>query len=275
MQKNILSNYYFMKKKDIKFIQELKNTRPIVCVTSYSSSVSKILDKYIDIVLIGDSLGTVLYGMKNTRSVSMDMMKNHGRAVTKFSEKAFTVIDMPYNSYSNKKIAYKNALELLKYTKCQAVKLEVGYKDINIVKYLTKNKIKVVSHIGVKPQKFYDFKKIKAVGKKISEKKNLLKLALELENAGSSIILLECVVKRTSKEITNKLEIPTIGIGSSKFCDGQILVIDDLLGLNTNADSPRFIKSYDNLSLRIERALKKYKLEVINKKFPSNKHTYK
>jgi len=209
-----------------------KNKIPITCLTAYSKPIANILDGKIDLILIGDSLGTTLYGMKNTRGVTIEMMKNHGKAVVMNTKFSMTIIDMPYNTYSNKNEALKNALDILTFTKADFIKIETDKKNIDIVEHLTKNKIKIVSHIGVTPQKFQNFNKIKSVGKNIKDTNNLLNLAKKLEDAGSKMIVLECIGLDTSKKITNTLSIPTIGIGSSKHCDGQVLVIDDILNLN-------------------------------------------
>ena len=257
-----------MKRNSIKKIQQLKNKRPISCLTAYTSSIAKIVDQYVDIILIGDSLGTVLYGMQNTKSVTLDMMKCHGKAVMKSSEKAFTIIDLPHNTYQNKKQALFNTKNLLKYTKCQSVKLEIDKTKVHIVSHLVKNKISVISHIGVMPQKFTDFSKIKMVGKTKKQKKEMLDLAYQLEDAGSSLLLLECINKELAKEITEKISIPTIGIGSSIFCDGQILVINDILNFDNMAKKPKFVKTYVDLSNYINKAVKKYVLDVKIKKFP-------
>ena len=256
-------------------IQKMKNIRPIVCLTAYTASITKAIENYVDIILIGDSLGTAIYGMSNTQSVNMDMMESHGKTVVQSSNKPFTIIDMPYASYRNYKKAFFNASKLIKNTGCQSVKIEVNNKDIKTVSYLTKKNIQVVSHIGVKPQSFSNFSKIKAVGKSKSEKTKLLNLALKLEDAGSCMLLLECVYEETAKEITSMVNIPTIGIGSSVYCDGQILVVNDLLGLNTNLHKPKFIKKYSNLSLEIRKSVKKYSQDIKKKKFPSKKYTYR
>ena len=263
-----------MKRLKIKDIHNLKNKRKIVCLTSYTPSITKAIEKYVDILLIGDSLGSVIYNMDNTRSVTLNMMKNHGRVVMESSNFPYSIIDMPYKSYINKSSALKNALSLLKHTKCQAIKIEVSRKQIELVSYLSQKKIEVVSHIGVRPQSYSNFSKIKAVGKSEKEKNQLIDLALKLEDAGSKIILLECVYEKTASLITSRLKIPTIGIGSSVFCDGQILVIDDVLGLDTKF-KPKFVKNYVRLSSIISNAVKKYAKDVKNKKFPNTKQTYK
>ena len=178
-----------------------KNKEPITCLTAYSKSLAEILDGRVDIILIGDSLGTTLYGMKNTRSVTLEMMKNHGRAVVKHTKKSMTMVDMPYNTYRNKKEALKNALDILSFTKADFIKIETDKKNIEIVRYLSQNKIKIVSHIGVTPQKFLDFNKIKSVGKSNQDIINLITLAKDLEKAGSKLIILECIRLTTSQKI--------------------------------------------------------------------------
>ena len=264
-----------MKRLTITDIQRMKNKRPIVCLTSYTKSITLAVDKHVDIILVGDSLGSTIYGMKNTRSVSLDMMKRHGKAVVNASKKSFTIIDMPYKSYLNKRSAYNNACNLLKFTGCQSVKLEINEKNVGIVSYLTKKRIKIISHIGVTPQDYKDFSKIKAVGRTEKEKNKLIDLALKLEEAGSVLLLLECIVKDVAMEITSLVKIPTIGIGSSAYCDGQVLVINDLLGLEENFVKPKFVKSYANLSSIIKNSVKKFSNEVKKGKFPNNKYTYK
>ncbi len=251
-----------------------KNKEPITCLTAYSKPIANIIDGRVDLILIGDSLGTVLYGMKNTRSVSLQMMKDHGKAVVSNTKYSMTIIDMPYKTYLTKQEALKNALDILSFTKADFIKIEVDIKNIEIVKYLTKNKIKVVSHIGVTPQKFSDFKKIKSVGKNLKDSNNLLTLAKKLEDAGSSLLVLECVNLSTSKKITNNLSIPTIGIGSSKYCDGQVLVIDDILNFNSTNKKPRFIKKYINIEKSIISATNSFVKEVKNKTYPSKKYSY-
>jgi len=263
-----------MSKISYKALLLKKDMQPISCLTCYSKPLANILDGRVDLILIGDSLGTTLYGMKNTRSVNLEMMKNHGRAVVRNTKKSMTIIDLPYNTYRNKKEALKNALDILTYTKADFVKIEIDKKNIGIVKHLTKNNVKVVSHIGVTPQKFSDFSKIKSVGKNIRDTNNLVTLAKNLEKAGSKIIVLECISLTASKKITKELSIPTIGIGASKYCDGQVLVIDDILNMDTSNKKPKFIKNYTNIQNNIIKAVNSFVKEVKNKKFPSKKHSY-
>ncbi len=252
-----------------------KGKKPITCLTAYTKSIAKILDGKVDIVLVGDSLGTVLYGMKNTQAVTLQMMKDHGKAVCTNIKRSLTIIDMPYKSCADKKQAFKNAKSILNYTNADYIKLETDEKNFEIIKYLIDKKINVVGHIGVLPQKFRDFKKIKSVGKGKKESNDLVSLAINLQKIGVKLIILECIKDLVAKKITNKLTIPTIGIGSSKHCDGQVLVTNDLLNLDLEKKIPRFVKTYTNLNKLISLAVEKFTKEVKSKKFPSNKNSYK
>ena len=263
-----------MSKINYKNLLLKKNVEPITCLTAYSKPLAILLDGRVDLILIGDSLGTTLYGMKNTRAVSLEMMKNHGKAVVKNTSKSLTIVDMPYNTYCNKKKALKNAKDILNFTRADYIKIETDKKNINIVKYLSKNKIKVISHIGVTPQKFSDFNKIKSVGKNDKDVNALIELAKKLEDAGSKFIVLECISLNAAKRITQSLSIPTIGIGASNNCDGQVLVIDDLLNFNSNNKKPKFVKSFVNIEKNIVSAINIFIEEVKNKKFPSSKNSY-
>tara|TARA_Y100000590_G_scaffold450954_1_gene591495 strand:+ start:405 stop:1199 length:795 start_codon:yes stop_codon:yes gene_type:complete len=252
-----------------------KNVEAITCLTAYSYSIGKILDNVVDLILIGDSVGTTTYGMNNTRGVNIEMMKNHGRAVVKSTKNSMTIIDMPYKTYRNKKEALINSLDIIKYTGADFIKIETDESNIEIVKHLSNKKINVVSHIGVTPQKFSDFSKIKSVGKNNSDIKALVDLAKKLEDAGSKLIVLECVSTAASKEITRGLSIPTIGIGSSKYCDGQVLVIDDIINFNSTKKKPKFVKKYLNIEKHILKAIKNFVKDVKEEKFPSSKNSYK
>ena len=261
-------------RKKIKKILNKRFIRPITCLTAYSSSVAKILDGNVDLILIGDSLGSTLYGMNNTQGVTLDMMKSHGLSVIKNVRESITIIDMPNKTYNDKKQALKNARTLLKYTKAKMLKLEINKKNVQIIKYLSDKGYNTIAHIGVTPQKFVDFKKIKIAGKTNYEKKNLIKLALDAENAGAKCILLECVSKSTAKEITSSVSVPTIGIGSSKFCDGQVLVFDDLINIDNNSKKPKFVKTYVNFGNLAVKAVKSFSKDVKKGSFPSKKYSY-
>tara|TARA_B100000575_G_scaffold190872_1_gene153969 strand:- start:10679 stop:11473 length:795 start_codon:yes stop_codon:yes gene_type:complete len=262
--------------KDTKVIKlfNKKIKTPMTCLTAYSSTVAKLLDGKVDFVLIGDSLSSTVYGMKNTQNVTLEMMKRHSIAVTKEIKKSLTIIDMPYNTYTNKEQAYKNAKFLLKKTKANFLKLEITKNRIPIVKYLTEKNINIVGHIGVTPQSYREFSKIKVIGKNLKEIKDLVQLADRLEIVGAKLILLECVTEQATKKIMEKISIPTIGIGASKHCDGQVLVLDDILNLSLNKNKPKFVKKYFNLKNIYNIAINNFVKDVKNKKFPSKKNSY-
>ena len=253
--------------KKIEEIIKKKNKSKIVSLTAYSSNIAKILDKYCDITLVGDSVANVLYGMKNTHEINIDTIIRHSKSVKKGIKRSIMVVDMPKGSYKTPLQAKKNAKLIYKKTKCDAVKIESNNKNFKIIKEIRKTKIPVMGHIGFTPQ----FKKQFSVeGKTKTEIKKLIKEAQLIEKAGAFSIVLECVTPYAAKIVTKFLKIPTIGIGSSANCDGQILVTDDMLGLS--GFYPKFVKKYANLNSLIERAVKKYSKEVISKKFPNNKN---
>ena len=254
----------------IKNILKKKGKEPITCLTAYSKSMAEIIDKYCDIILVGDSVGMVLYGMKTTREVKIETMILHGKAVKKSTKRSFVVFDMPYKTYSNKFIAYKNVKKVMKSTKCDAVKLEGGREIVNIIKYLTKKGIPVMGHIGLLPQ---SSKVFKLKGKNSIQKKQILQDAIALSNSGVFAIVIECVVESLAKKITNSVSVPTIGIGASKYCDGQILVTDDMIGLSNF--HPKFVKKYSNVKEMIEKSVKNYCNDIKLRKFPSSRNVYR
>ena len=256
--------------KKIKEIIKKKNKSKIVCLTAYSKNIAEEVDKYVDIVLVGDSLGSVLYNYSSTRKVTLTEMINHSKSVRLGVKKSLMVVDMPFKSYISKNIALKNAKKIMRETKCDGVKLEGGKKIVKQVKYLIKNKIPVMGHIGLLPQSVKG--KFKSKGKTTREIKQLINDALLLQEAGVFAIVLECVKTEIAKQITKELNIPTIGIGSSVYCDGQVLVTDDLIGLNET--KIKFVKKFLNIKKYINLGLKRYALEVRSKKYPSKKHSY-
>ena len=257
-----------MNNKIINFIKK-KNKSKIISLTAYSKNVASIIDKHCDLILVGDSLGSVLYNFSSTKKVTLGMMIEHSKSVRMGVSKSLMVVDMPYNTYRNPKEALRNAKKIISQTKCDAVKIEGGKKVFQIIKILIKNKIPVMGHLGVLPQSAKNFK---FKGKNTAERKTILKDSKLLEEAGVFSIVLECVESSLAKEITKIVSIPTIGIGASSYCDGQVLVTDDLIGLNKiNA---RFVKRYSNIQKQINDAALKFKLDVIKVKFPSKKHSY-
>ena len=255
-------------KKIYKIINS-KNKKPLVCLTAYSKPFAKILDKYCDIVLVGDSLATAMYGMNNTHQVSIETMIQHGISVKENLSNSLCVVDMPVNTYRNIRQAKKNAKMILKKTKCEAVKMEYNKKNYDIIKSVVSIGIPVMGHIGFTPQ---HFKKFKVQGLIEKEQNDLIEQANKNQDAGVFSLVLECIGESTAKAITKSLKIPTIGIGASKYCDGQILVTDDMLGLS--GFYPKFVKKFINLNNIIEIGIKKYKKAVLDKNFPSKKNTF-
>jgi len=256
--------------KKIKNIIKKKNKSKIVCLTAYSKNIAEEVDKYVDIVLVGDSLGSVLYNYSTTRKVTLTEMINHSKSVRLGVKKSLMVVDMPFKTYTSKNIALKNAKKIINETKCDAVKLEGGKKIIKQIKFLIKNKIPVMGHLGLLPQSVKG--KFRSKGKTTREINQLMSDALLLQKSGVFAIVLECVKTPIAKQITNDLKIPTIGIGSSVHCDGQVLVTDDLIGLNqTNI---KFVKKFLNVKKYINSGLRKFALEVKSKKYPTKKHSY-
>ena len=257
-----------MQKKILDLIKK-KNKSKIVSLTAYSKNVASIIDKYCDIVLVGDSLGSVLYNFSSTKKVTLDMMIEHSKSVRMGIKKSLMVVDMPYGTYKNPNEALKNAKKIISKTKCDAIKLEGGKKVVQIIKTLIKNKIPVMGHLGVLPQSATNFK---FKGKEKAERKIILRDSKLLEEAGVFSIVLECVESSLAKEITKTIKIPTIGIGASVHCDGQVLVTDDLIGLNKI--KARFVKRYSNIEKQINDAVLKFKKDVVTNKFPTKKHSY-
>ena len=254
----------------IKKILKKKNKSKIICITAYSKNVAEAIDPYTDIILVGDSLGSVLYSYNTTRKVTLNQMIEHSKSARLGIKNSLMVVDMPYRTYKNKKTALKNAKRILRETKCDAVKLEGGSLIINVIEHLIKNKIPVMGHLGILPQSVKG--KFKFKGKKIIERNKIFNDSKLLEKTGVFSIVLECVESTLTKEITKKLKIPTIGIGSSKFCDGQILVIDDLIGLNET--KVRFVKQFGQIKKNISKAAKNFSKEVKSKKYPSKRYSY-
>ena len=254
----------------IRSIIKKKNKSKIVCLTAYSKNIAEIVDNHADIVLVGDSLGSVLYNYKTTRRVTLKMMLEHTKSVRMGVKKSLLVFDLPYNTYRNKFEALKNSRKAINDTKCDAVKIEGGLKVKDIVRYLVKNKIPVLGHIGITPQTAKG--KFKSKGKTEVEKKKLIKDAEALEQSGVFGIVLECIYSDISKKITKLIKIPTIGIGASVHCDGQVLVTDDILGLTDV--KIKFVKKYANIKKIINLAVSKFKQEVKSGRYPTKKYSY-
>jgi 3-methyl-2-oxobutanoate hydroxymethyltransferase len=251
-----------------KFINK-KNKTKIVALTAYSKNIASVLDNYCDLILVGDSLGSVLYNYKSTKEVTLNTIIEHSKSVRMGIKRSLMIVDMPYNTYRNPKEALKNAKLIMKKTKSDGVKLEGGKKITRIINTLVKNNIPVMGHLGVLPQ---SDKKFKFKGENKVEKENILRDAKLLEQSGAFSMVLECIETSLAKLVTDSIGIPTIGIGASKNCDGQILVFDDLIGLNPI--KVRFVKKYTNIKRELSKAVSKYANDVKKRKFPSKKYSY-
>ena len=250
--------------KKIKKIVLKKGKSKIVSLTAYSKNIAKILDKYCDIILVGDSMANVLFGHENTHKITLENIIQHSISVKKGIAKSLLVVDMPKGTYNNISSAEKNAKLVMRKTKCDAIKIENYKRNYNIIKFLVKKKIPVMGHIGYTPQ--YK-KKFMIEGQTQKGINKLLNEARLIEKSGAFSIVLECLSPKAAKFITKEVKIPTIGIGSSNNCDGQILVTDDMLGLS--GFYPKFVKKYTNLNRAIEKAVKEYTRDVKLKLLPT------
>jgi len=248
-------------------IKSMKGKEKIAVLTAYDYSTAKAMDECgMDIILVGDSLGMVVLGYGNTLSVTMDDMIRHTGAVARGTKNALIVADMPVNSYNDREMAALNAEALIK-SGADTVKIE---NEPEIAKSLVENKIDVMGHIGLTPQTATNFK---VQGKDEETANKLIKLAKELEQAGCYSIVLECIPEQLAKKITESIFVPTIGIGAGSYCDGQVLVTNDMLGLYDKF-TPKFVKKYVNLSLEMKNALKNYIKDVKEGKFPEDGHSF-
>lgn len=254
-------------------IRARKGGEPIVSLTAYTTYAARIADPHCDFLLVGDSLGMVVYGFDSTLPVSVDMMIAHGAAVTRGSTSALVVIDMPFGSYEKSpEQAFTNASRIMSETGCGAVKLEGGSHMAKTVRFLTRHGIPVMGHIGLTPQSFNSLGGFKTQGRDQSEWANIEADAAAIEAAGAFAIVLEGVVEPLAAKITRQLTIPTIGIGASNQCDGQVLVTEDMLGFNEW--SPKFVRRYGKLGDAMDEAIKQYASDVKSRTFPGEAETY-
>jgi len=258
----------------IKDIKQAKNKKKISMLTAYSYPLAKIIDAAgIDIILVGDSLANVVLGMESTKEVTMSDMLRHTQAVTRAVEQALVIGDMPYEAYQEDiKVCVDNAKKFIT-AGCAAVKVEWFDDCIEVVKLLRKENIEVMAHIGLTPQTVEKLGGFKAQGKDIETAKKLINQAVLLEKEGCFAIVLECIPDRVAKLITEKISIPTIGIGSGSFCDGQVLVTHDMLGL-FDRYTPKFVKKYADLSSEILKAVTDFKDEVSGGVYPDKEHSF-
>lgn len=261
-------------RKTIKDIISLKaKKQKMVVLTCYTANYARILDEHCDILLVGDSLGMVLYGFESTLPVTLGMMINHGKAVVNSSKNALVVVDMPFGTYQEEEeVAFRNCARVMKETGCSAVKIEGGAEMSDTIKYLTERAIPVMAHIGLQPQYFNILGGYSVQGKTSDSKKQLIDDLKAVEKAGAFAVVLEGAVKSVADEICKIAKIPVIGIGASDKCDGQVLVTEDMLGFFDK--TPKFVKKYANLRKTISKAVSDYAKEVRSNQFPGKENLY-
>lgn len=251
-----------------------KNGSPIVSLTSYHAHTAAIIDRFVDFILVGDSLGMVMHGLESTIPVTLDMMILQGLAVMRGSSHALVVVDMPFGSYEESPAAaFRSAARIMKETGCGAVKLEGGRQMAETVHFLSQRGIPVMGHVGLTPQSINTMGGFKVQGKSEESAAAVLADAQAIDEAGAFAMVVEGVIEPVARELTAKVSIPTIGIGASPACDGQILVLEDMLGLSSRV--PKFVKRYGSLAGLIEEAVSAYTEEVRSRAFPSADHVYK
>ncbi|MGA2774731.1 MAG: 3-methyl-2-oxobutanoate hydroxymethyltransferase [Candidatus Omnitrophota bacterium] len=264
-----------MPKITVQDILALKGKRKITMLTAYDYPLAALVDKTgIDMILVGDSLANVVLGLDSTTKVGMPEMLHHAKAVTRAVKHALVAGDMPYDSYQvNPEECVKNARRFISEANCDCVKLEWFDKCLEVTEKIIKAGIPVIGHIGLTPQTAEKIGGFKVQGKDAEAAKRLIEQALELEKLGAFALVLECVPDKIAEIITKKLKIPSIGIGAGSHCDGQVLVMHDMLGLFERY-TPKFVKKYINLSPMILKAIEEFKTEVVEGKFPGPEHTF-
>ncbi len=254
-------------------IQARKGGEPIVALTSYHAHTAAIADRYVDFILVGDCLGMVMHGFETTLPVPLDLMIMHGRAVMRGAKHALVVVDMPFGSYEESPSqAFHNAARVIKETQCGAVKIEGGTRMAGTIRFLADRGIPVMAHIGLTPQYINMFGGFKTQGRSRDQWKPIEDDALAVAEAGAFAVVLEAIAEPLAAKITSAVRIPTIGIGASAKCDGQILVMEDMLGLSPRV--PKFVKEFGTVGKAIEKAIAAYADEVRSRAFPSKDNTY-
>lgn len=249
-------------------IRARKGGEPIVSLTAYTAPIAELLDPHVDFLLVGDSVAMVVYGMDSTIGVTVDMMIAHGKAVVRATKRCCIVVDLPFGSYEESpEQAFRTAARVMAETGCQAIKLEGGVEMADTVRFLTKRGVPVLAHIGLMPQSVNAAGGFRAHGRETEEAERIMADALAIEEAGAFAIVIEGTVEALAREITHKVSIPTIGIGASPDCDGQILVTDDLIGMFSTF-KPKFVKRYAELGEAVQKAAAAYAKDVRERRFP-------
>lgn len=254
-------------------ISSRKGGTPIVCLTAYTTPIARVVDQHCDLILVGDSVGMVLHGLPSTVGVTLDMMIMHGQAVHRGAERALVVVDMPFGSYEESPAqAFRNAARVMAETGCGAVKLEGGESMAETIHFLTRRGIPVMAHVGLTPQAVNTFGGYKVQGRG-QDAARIANDAKAVADAGAFSVVLEKVTDSVAQSITKTVAIPTIGIGASVACDGQILVIDDVLGLFTDF-RPKFVKRYAEFGRDADTAISAYAADVRERRFPGAEHVF-
>jgi len=255
-------------------LQARKGGEPIVSLTAYSAPMAAFLDPHVDVFIVGDSLGMVLYGLESTLGVTLDMMIAHGAAVVRGSTRGCVVVDMPFGSYQESPAqAFRNVARVMKETGCDAVKLEGGVEMAETIKFLVQRGVPVMGHVGLMPQSVNRLGGYRARGRSRAEATAIIGDARSVADAGAFAIVLEGVVEPLAREVTNAVSVPTIGIGASAECDGQVLVAEDMLGLFSDF-TPSFVKRYAELGTDVSRAAASYAADVRARRFPGPKNVF-
>ncbi|MEE2722176.1 MAG: 3-methyl-2-oxobutanoate hydroxymethyltransferase [Pseudomonadota bacterium] len=251
-----------------------KGEDPIAVLTAYTAPMAQFLDEHVDCLLVGDSLGMVVYGLDTTLGVSLEMMINHGAAVVRGSQHACVVVDMPFASYQESpELAYRNAARVIQETGCDAVKLEAGVALASTIEFLAQRGIPVMGHVGLMPQSVNTYGGFRVQGKETAAARQVIDDARAVADAGAFSIVVEGVMEPVAREITDVVPVPTIGIGASPECDGQVLVSEDLLGLFSDF-TPKFVKRYAELGAEIGKAAAAYAADVRARRFPAAEHCF-
>jgi 3-methyl-2-oxobutanoate hydroxymethyltransferase len=254
-------------------IRARKNGEPLVSLTSYHAHTARLVDRYCDVILVGDSLGMVMHGLETTVPVTLEMMILQGHAVMRGSRRALVVVDMPFGSYeASREQAFMSASRVLKETGCGAIKMEGGRRLAETIRFLTERGVPVMGHIGLTPQSINTIGSFRAQGREEKDWAPIEDDARAVSDAGAFSVVIEAVAEPLARRITEQVPIPTIGIGASAACDGQILVLEDMLGLSPRV--PRFVKKYGNIGPGIEAAIAGYADEVRSRAFPGADHVY-
>lgn len=263
-----------LKRTTVRDIAARKGAEPVVVLTAYTTPMAQLLDDHVDMLLVGDSLGMVVYGMETTLAVTVDMMINHGAAVVRGARQALVVVDMPFGSYQeSREQAFRNAARILRETGATAVKLEGGRELADTVRFLVERGIPVMGHIGLKPQQVHAAGGFRAHGRDAAEAEAIRADAHAISEAGAFSIVVEGTVEGLARELSEDVPALTIGIGASPSCDGQVLVSEDILGL-FNDFTPKFVKRYADLGTQVSEAVAAYAAEVKSRTFPTMDHCF-